>query len=279
MVAQCMASRPKAMDLSCGFQLAMESISSGMRSRVRRLFSISLSKSRRRISEIFMGRPRAMGLLSDSGCETRDAINCESLGGGLLADGVAAGFSGDELCGVGECLLRVGVELGEAAGVGLAADGGVVEVATGEDLGGEENGDGALRVVDGDAADGVAVVVAGVEVLCVAEAGVDLVGAAGVEGLVEGDEDDGVLAALDEGRGVVEEPGVVGGVFDEEVDVRGGEDGEQRGPLAAVGEDGGGDVKGAGLDDLLGGDRLLGGCGESCKCEGQGSEGGTAVHP
>ncbi len=157
--------------------------------------------------------------------------------GGLLADGVGAGFFGDELCGVGERLLGVAVELGDAAGVGFAADGGVVERAAGEDLGGEQESDGVLRVVDGDAVDGVAVVVAGVNVFGVAEAGVDLVGAAGVEGLVEGDEDDGVLAALDEGCSVLGEPVVVGGVFDEEIDVWCREDGEKRGPLAAVGDD------------------------------------------
>ena len=51
-------------------------------------------------------------------------VKHDSLCGGLLPDVVAVGFFGDELGGVGEGLLRVGVEFGDAARVGLAADGG-----------------------------------------------------------------------------------------------------------------------------------------------------------
>ena len=110
------------------------------------------------------------------------------------------------------------------------------------------------------------------------EAGVDLVDAAGVEGFVEGDEDHGVLAALEEGLRVVREPVVVGGVLNEEVDVGGGEDGEEGGPLAAVGEDLRRDIEGADLDDLLRGcGRLLGVRGEGGEGEGQGGEGGVAT--
>src|SRR5580698_1798812 len=93
-----------------------------------------------------------------------------------------------KLGGVREGLLGVGVETAESAGAGFADNGGGVKRATAEDHGGEEQGQGVLRCVDGDLADAVAIVVAGIDVSGVGEACTDLIGATGVDGLVEGDE-------------------------------------------------------------------------------------------
>ena len=176
----------------------------------------------------------------------------------LLACDVVVRLLSGEFGGVGDGLLGVGVEAAEAAGAGFADDAGGVERAAGEDHGGEQQSHGVLRCVDGDLADAIAVVVAGIDVGGVGEAGANLIGAAGVDGLVERDEGDGVLTAVDEGLRVASEPGVGGGIFDVEVLVGVGEDGYEGGPLVVLGEDVSGGVEGAGLDDLLGGRGLLG---------------------
>ena len=134
----------------------------------------------------------------------------------FLAGVVDVGLLGDELGSFGEGFLGGRVEVGGAAGAGLADDAGGVKRAARVDHGGEEQGESALLGVDGDAADAVAVVVAGVDMRGVGESGADLVLAAGTARFVEGHERDGVLAALDEVFSVAVEPGVVGDVFDVE---------------------------------------------------------------
>ena len=80
----------------------------------------------------------------------------------LLAGDVALGLLADELGGVGDGLLGVGCEVGEAAAGCLANDRGRVGCAAGEDHDGVAEGDEVLRGVDEDLADAVAVAVAGV---------------------------------------------------------------------------------------------------------------------
>jgi len=159
---------------------------------------------------------------------------------------------GDEVVGLEDGTLGGFVQLIPGPeGRGLLDRRGI-DLAALIDHGGVEELDRLLIGIDCELPDTVADVGAGVEVIGVAHAPADEVGAAGLEGLVEGEGCEGVVAAVQKVGVVAAEPVGGGDIGDVDLDVVIGRDEEGCGPLLSLVEDLRGLVERASLDDLLG---------------------------
>lgn len=158
---------------------------------------------------------------------------------------------GDEVVGLEDGLLGGFVQLIPGSeGRGLLDRRGI-DLSALIDHGGVEELDRFLIGIDGELADSIADVGAGVEVIGVAHTPADQVGTAGLEGLIKGEGGEGVAAPVEKVGVVAAEPVGGGDIGDVDLDVVIGGDEQGGAPLLGLVEDLRWLVERASLDDLL----------------------------